>query len=239
MGFRKRFRYILTALVPVLAFGPVIPAPEQAPPYVFKVRHDHLIGSCKGELSFSDVQATFKSEKKEHSRTWKYADIQQVELHADRISILTYEDRKVELGKDRIFHFDILSGRVSEALLHLLDEKLARPVVSSILPSEDRVVYRLPVRHRKVMNDTEGVLEIGESVVVYRSDAKDDSRVWRYDELLSIGSTGPFQLRLGALEKTGGEFGEEKNYVFDLKDRLNPAAYDFIWEKINRPKIDR
>ncbi len=234
----KTFQYILVLLVPVLVLDLVIPALAQAP-FVFEVRHDHLIGSCKGELFFSGDQAVFKSEKKEHSRTWKYEDIQQVELHADRISVLTYEDRKVELGRDRIFHFDILSGRVTEPLLQLLDDKLSRPVVSSILPSEDRVVYRLPVRHRKLMDDTEGMLEIGESAVVYRSDSKNDSRVWWYDELLSIASTGPFQLRLGVLEKTGGEYGEEKNYVFDLKDRLYPATYDFIWEKINRPKIDR
>ena len=49
-----------------------------------------------------------------------------------------------------------------------------------------------------------------------------------------MGSTGPFQLRIGALQKTGGEYGEEKNYVFDLKRRLTSEEYDFIWEKINR-----
>ncbi|RPJ53438.1 MAG: hypothetical protein EHM23_30960 [Acidobacteria bacterium] len=234
----KTFQYILVTLVPVLVLSLVIPALAQAP-FVFEVRHDHLIGSCRGELFLSNDQAVFKSEKKEHSRTWKYGDIQQVELHADHISILTYEDRKVEFGKDRAFQFDIRSGTVTEGLLQLLDDKLSRPVISSILPSEDRVVYRLPVRHRKLLNDTQGALEIGESAVVYRSDSEDDSRVWWYDDLLSIGSTGPFQLRLGVLEKTGGEYGEEKNYVFDVKDRLDPAAYDFIWEKINRPKIER
>jgi len=43
--------------------------------------------------------------------------------------------------------------------------------------------------------------------------------------------SSPFQLRIRALQKTGGEYGEEKNYVFGLKRRLAPAEYDFIWVK--------
>ena len=88
-----------------------------------------------------------------------------------------------------------------------------------------------------VSERSQGILEFGEETIVYRSDEPRNSRIWRYDELLSMGSTGPFQLRLGALQKTGGEYGEEKNYVFDLKRRMTSEEYDFVWEKINRRTI--
>ena len=65
-----------------------------------------------------------------------------------------------------------------------------------------------------------------------------DSRIWRYEDLSSIGSTGPFQLRLSTMERTQGEYGAEKNFIFDLKRRLDPEIYDFLWRKINLPRIN-
>ena len=81
-------------------------------------------------------------------------------------------------------------------------------------------------------------MEIGEQQVVYRTSHSSDSRIWRYEDLSSIGSTGPFQLRLSTMERTHGEHGAEKNFIFDLKRRLDPEIYDFLWGKINLPRID-
>ena len=118
-----------------------------------------------------------------------------------------------------------------------MESRLSRPLVSSILPEQVDMQFSISVRHKKFWGDSQGILEIGQEYVIYRSTNPKASGIWRYEELLSMGSTGPFQLRLGALQKSGGEFGEEKNYVFDLKRRLTPEEYDFLWEKINRPKI--
>jgi len=53
----------------------------------------------------------------------------------------------------------------------------------------------------------------------------------------SVGSTGPFQLNLRSMERTSGEYGAEKNFVFDPKRRLDPEIYDFLWRNINLPRI--
>jgi len=225
---------LLLLLLLLLWFTPAFAAIPES----FNVEHDHLLRSCRGELFFNENNVVFKSENKKHERTWDYGEIQQIEIHPGRISVLTYEDRKIEFGADRVFTFKLVDGTVTEDLVQALEGKLQRPVISSILPSGAEPVFQIPVRHRKFLDDDEGVLEIGEAYLAYRTAAKNGSRVWRYDELLSIGSTGSFQLRLGALEKTGGEYGEERNYVFDLKRRLSAEEYDFLWEKINRPRID-
>ena len=206
-------------------------------PAVFQVQHDHLFRSCRGELVFSDTTVEYKTEKTAHARVWKYEDIQQVEIAPGRITILTYDARKINLGADRSFHFKVLSGDVDDKFRREIENKLSRPLVSAVVPGKSEARYTLPVRHRRFLSDSQGILEIGDRYIIYRAETPEECRIWRYDELLSVGSTGPYQLRIGALEKTGGEYGEEKNYVFDLKRRLEPVEYDFIWEKINRPKI--
>lgn len=200
----------------------------------FQVEHGHLWRGCKGKLVFGDTTVEYIAENKKHSRIWNYEDIQQLAIAPGKVSILTYDARKIEFGADQVFNFKVLSGVLSDSFRNEMGKKLTHPLVSSIVPEEEQFRFSVPARHRLFLNDSQGVLEFGAEYVVYRSGESGASRIWRYDELLSMGSTGPFQLRIGALQKTGGEYGEEKNYVFDLKRRLTSEEYDFIWEKINR-----
>jgi hypothetical protein len=191
----------------------------------FDVEHEHRLRSCKGKLVFGDTTVDFISQKKEHSHTWKYEDIQQLDLDSKRIVMLTYDRRKIELGADRSFTFKLLSGTISIQLREEMGRRLSHPLVSSVLPDQIKAKFSIPARHRLTLSGTQGVLEFGDELVIYRSEKPADSRVWRYQDLASIGSTGPFQLRIGALEK---------DYVFDLKRSLLPDEYDFIWLKVNR-----
>jgi hypothetical protein len=200
----------------------------------FQVEHAHVWRSCKGKLVFGDKSVEYFADKKEHARTWKYEDIQQLAILPNRVSILTYETRKADLGTDQVFNFKLLSGKIDDKFRQEIAAKLARPIVSGIVPEKTEARFAIPARHRLFLNDSQGVLEFGEEYIVYRASESGNSRIWRYEELLALGSTGPFQLRLGALQKTGGAYGEEKNYVFDLKRRMKSEEYDFIWEKINR-----
>ena len=200
----------------------------------FKVKHDHGVRSCQGELVFGDTSVEYKTSHKKDARVWKYEDIQQLGLlNPGKIVLLTYEDRKIEFGKDRSFNFELTEGTVPESLLSFLNERLTKPLVSGILSSGMPARFELPVKHQHTFGGCQGTLEIGEHYLVYKTSEKAHSRIWRYEDLSSIGSTGPFQLRLGTMERVGGEFGNEKNYIFDLKRRLDPVAYDFIWWKLN------
>ena len=200
----------------------------------FQVEHDHFLRSCKGKMIFGNTTVEFISENKEHSRIWKYEDIQQLAIDPKRISILTYDARKIELGTDRVFNFKLVSGTPGDEFRKKVESRLTRPLVSSIVPEQIRARFSIPARHRQFLGGSQGVLEFGDEYLVFRSEKPEDSRVWRYKDLMSIGSTGRFQLRIGAIQKTGGEYGEEKNYVFDLKRRLAPEEYDFIWDRVNR-----
>jgi hypothetical protein len=204
----------------------------------FQVKHDHGLRSCRGELVFRDDGVEYLTSHKEDVRTWNYVDIQQLGLMGDkRISVVTYEDRKLQFGKDKIFNFELTEGSIPPALAGALQARLTKPLVSAVIPELSAAKYQLPVKHQHAFGGCHGAVEIGEQQVAYRTSHSSDSRIWRYEDLSSIGSTGPFQLRISTMERTQGEHGAEKNFIFDLKRRLDPEIYDFLWGKINLPRM--
>lgn len=204
----------------------------------FLVKHDHGLRSCRGELVFRDDGVEYLTSHKKDARTWKYVDIQQLGLKSDKkISVVTYEDRKLQFGKDKIFNFELTEGSIPPELAGALQTRLTKPLVSAVIPELPATRYQLPVKHQHALGGCQGSLEIGEHEVVYKTSHSSDSRIWRYEDLSSIGSTGPFQLRLSTMERTQGEHGAEKNFIFDLKRRLDPEIYDFLWKRINLPRM--
>jgi hypothetical protein len=204
----------------------------------FQVKHDHGLRSCRGELVFREDGVDYLTSHKDDARTWNYVDIQQLGLKGDKkISVVTYEDRKLQFGKDKIFNFELTEGAIPPALAGTLQTRLTKPLVSALIPELSAPRYQVPVKHQHALGGCQGRLEIGELHLAYRSSHLSDSRIWRYEDLSSIGSTGPFQLRVSTMERTQGEHGAEKNFIFDLKRRLDPDVYDFLWGKINLPRM--
>jgi hypothetical protein len=225
------------AILVITAFMACLGSIEAAE-FKLQVKHKHTLGSCQGELVFGEKEVTFTASKKEHVRTWSYPDIQQLGLlGGQKLAIVTYEDRTMAFGKDRIFNFEVTQGKVDEPLFAFLEKHLTRPLASDFIPATVQSKYTIPVKHLRGWGGTQGMLEVADVYLVYRTAAKSDSRIWRYGDIDSIGSTGPYQLRLTSLERVNGEIGAQRNFVFDLKEKLNAEAYEFIWWKINGPKI--
>ncbi len=202
------------------------------------VEHKRLLRDRRGELIFGETGIEYRTPKKSDARTWKYEDIQQLGLLGPKeVTILGYEDSKWKLGKDLFYRFTITSGEITPALWTQLQRKLKRPLVSAVIPKDITPKYTVPVKHLLGFGGTQGILEIGDEYVIYRTDAPKDSRIWRYRDISSVGTTGPYQLRLTSLDRAEGEAGAERNFVFNLKEQLTTEAYDFIWWKINGPHI--
>jgi hypothetical protein len=221
-----------------LAFMLVGGSAPGAEEFRFPVTHDHTFRECRGELVFRADGVEFLTPEKKHARAWKYEDIQQVGLlSSNEIVILTYEDRKWELGRDRDFRFQITKGTIPLSFFTFLQARLSRPLVSAIFPSGNTPAYQIPVKHERWLTGSQGTLEVCDQYVVYRTPAKGDSRIWRYEDISSIGTTGPYQLRLTAMDRVQGEFGGDRNFVFTIKGKLAPEIYDFLWWKINGAQI--
>ncbi|MFN8007607.1 MAG: hypothetical protein U0V70_11390 [Terriglobia bacterium] len=222
-------------MIPLLLilFPPQLKAEIRLP-----VEHEHAFKNCKGELLFTDDRVEYVTKDAKHGRVWSYIDIQQLGLmDSTHISLLSYEDMKWEMGKDRRYRFVLTEGTVPQSLAPFLQGRLTRPLVVGIHPGPFPGKFEIPVKHLHAWGGCQGILKIGEDSVSYETTNKEDSRLWRIDTLESVGTTGPYQLRLTTMERTGSEISSEKNFIFELKQRLDPAAYDFLWWKINGPQI--
>jgi hypothetical protein len=210
----------------------------QAQELRFPVRHDRLLRDRTGELIFGETGIEYQTKDKGDARAWKYEDIQQLGLLSPKeVTILTYEDSKWKLGKDLFYRFIITAGDITPELWTQLQSKLKRPVVSALIPPGIASKFTIPVKHLRGFGGTQGMLEISDDYIIYKTSTPKDSRIWRYRDISSVGTTGPYQMRLTSMDRAENESGGERNFVFSLKERLAPEAYDFIWEKINRRSI--
>jgi hypothetical protein len=96
---------------------------------------------------------------------------------------------------------------------------------------------RFRSKHLRGFSGTQGMLKISDEYILHKTAVPKDSRIWRYQDISSVGTTGPYQMRLTSMDRAENESGSERNFVFSLKERLAPEAYDFIWWKINGPQI--
>ena len=63
-------------------------------------------------------------------------------------------------------------------------------------------------------------------MIVFESEDKEDSRSWRRDsELVSVWSSGKFDLDLIVREREGGDLSRERRFRFQLKEPLDEEFY--------------
>jgi hypothetical protein len=228
-------RVSLTLLFGYLLF---VNSALQAQEVRFPVRHNRLLQDQSGELIFGETGIEYRTIDKGDARAWKYGDIQQIGLLSPKeLTIITYEDSKWKLGKDLFYRFTITAGEITPEIWIQLQTKLKRPVVSALIPPDIASKFTIPVKHLRGFGGTQGMLEIGDEYIIYKTAVPKDSRIWRYQDISSVGTTGPYQMRLTSMDRAENESGGERNFVFSLKERLAPEAYDFIWWKINGPQI--
>ena len=197
----------------------------------FPVRHEHLRKGCEGTLTVSDDGVSFVGAKK-HAWSWKYQDIQELKLGAGHIYVLTYQDSKLLLGADRGYEF---TGKIPAELYALWKTRLDQRFVAELAdPSTAPDGLTLPVKHLKRITGSEGELRFGSDQIVYATGAKDESRTWRYSDIESISSSGPFQLTVTTYERARSHYGDRKGFNFELKQPITEASYNQIWLQIQK-----
>jgi len=209
-----------------MAFGKtascIILAAALASAAQFTVRHEHLRKGCAGVMTVNENGVSFTGAKK-HAWKWKYEDIQELTLAPESICILTYKDSKLRLGADRVYAF---TGKIpAEELYALLRERMDQRFVAALSQASGTVSWSLPVKHLRPVVGSEGTLAFGADAIVYSTPAKDESRTWRYSDIESIVSSGPFQLTITT---------REKGFNFQLKQPIAEARYNQLWLQIEK-----
>lgn len=206
------------------------------------VSHDHNPwGKCEGELTIGEDGIRYRSDTEEkHNRDWTWPDIQTVDRRSsEQFSILTYQDQKWLLGKDRSWNFTLLdpqSEGLSEELFGVIMARLERPVVNREARNID-AEYEVPVKHLHTFGGCEGVLRFGRDWIVYATDDQRDQRSWRRQvEIVNIWSTGRYDLEIEVYEREGGDLLRTRRFRFQLKRPLDEEYYDQLRRQMLPPR---
>ena len=203
------------------------------------VRHDHAVGSCRGKLIMDSQGARYETAHKKHARSWTYEDIKQWQVEDGRkLRVYSYQDRKWRLGADENFAFEWTDANVSpQQIYEFLEAHTKRPIAAWVASADGGDArYEFQVKHLGTIRGSEGRLIFADDKVIYRSDAKQASRTWRYEDLESIASSGIYDLALATYEQQKFNYASRRVYNFQLKQALPPDTYDDLWRFVNRKK---
>jgi len=211
----------------------------------YKVEHRHRTWwDGSGTLVITERGITYQETSKKknkkpedlHHGHWDYEDIQQLRVSPQKLIIVTYQDRKWLLGMDKQWEFELPSGESFNAAYELLKNRLDQRFVAALADREIGPLWDIPVKLLGRIQGSEGILEVGTDRIVYRTDAKDQSRTWRLEDIENISSAGPFQLTLTTYERAKSHYGNLRGFNFQLKRALNERQYNQLWRRVNQAK---
>jgi hypothetical protein len=244
MGCSKVYRHRIYGLaLPFIVWIVAAEAVSQERGITLTVRHDHLIGACNGTLIMDERGVRYDTNRGEDARAWTYEDIKEFQIGPDRrLKLLTYEDHSNwRFGTDKTFEFMWSEETVvGEQVYEFLRSRTRRPIASVLVPAElGAVSFDLPAKHLGILKGNQGRLLFADHLVVFRTDRESGRRTWRYGDLESISSSGPFDLTLTTYEEQRFHYASRRVYNFQLKEPLPRHVYDSLWRFVNEKKEPR
>jgi hypothetical protein len=203
----------------------------------YEARHRHLRNSCPGRFTVDAEGVGFESEKKKQ-HTWKipYGEIQQMwVLDHGEVRVLTYQDRKWLLGKDKLHRFWVTDTEFVGQVTPELKQRLGRRLVAG-RTEEVKPLWEVPVKHLLRFQGVDGVLAVAEDRIQFRTAKPGHSREWMLSDIDSISSAAPDQLTITTFERALGHYGDRKGFNFRLKEPLDSERYNQLWRRLESAK---
>ncbi len=202
--------------------------------FTLQVEHEHTLRNCRGTLIITPERIEYQTSEKRDARIWEYVEIRQLTVVSPvEMELATYEDQERLAGRDRIFKFKLLEGRITPEISALLLEKTTHPLVTSVPPqSEGAPQFAIPVKHLHTFGGCSGTLKIYADQVVFESQT--DARFWRYGDIQNFSHSERFRFEIISDEN---RVGGPKAYNFQLKEELPATAYDYVWARVYPTKF--
>lgn len=236
----QKARRCVSLLVALLAM-----VPAGAAELTYEVRHHRALKNHAGVLTIggqgiayqqAQPKGTRKHQPKLESVQFDYQDIQELWIAPDRLRLVTYKDRKWLLGDDKEFEFFLPKGKSFDAAYAMLKDKLDRRFVAAIADAQPVMLWELPVKLRGTIRGSEGVLQVGQDRIVYKTDRPRQSRTWRYQDIENVSTSDRYQLTLTTYERAKTSYGSMKGFNFQLKQPLDDKCFEALWKRLNRDK---
>lgn len=224
-------------------------APAHAADLTYEVRHQRALKDHTGVLTIDDnglryQQVIPENKRKKNSKKqpklenvhFDYQDIQELWVSADKLVLVTYNDRKWFLGLDKEFEFFLSKGTTFQAAYAQLRDKLDRRFVAALADPQPDLLWEIPVKLLGAIKGSEGVLQVGADRIVYKTDRPRHSRTWRYEDIENVSTADRYQLTLTTYERAKTHYGSMKGFNFQLKQPLNDKRFEMLWKRLNREK---
>ena len=171
------------------------------------------MGMEKGDLKISGDGIEFQSTRG-RSVQWPFVEVQTFFLAPHKLELETYQNRKHHVPGMQRFRFD-LDQAVPPEVAAELSRKIQRPSQNAVPdPASQGIV--LLAHHRTLTGGTNGTLRFTDIGIAYVTNARGDSRSWRWADLQTVSDPDPYHLLV---------FGYRDTYNFDLKEPLPQSLF--------------
>ncbi len=196
--------------------------------------HRHFRHSGHGELQVTGESISFTESGKhvEHSRVWKYDQIQQLELSDTSLRVLTYEDQNWPLGRDREYWFDHLPKGFAKSVYPMWKDKVDQRFIAALADPDVSTLVEFPAKLMGLTKGVEGTLRFADDRIVFRTPKAGNSRTWRFSDIDNIASAGPFDFSVVTLEHHGAWNTGTREFRFQLQHPMEEARFNELWRKL-------
>jgi hypothetical protein len=140
------------------------------------------------------------------------------------LRIVSYEDDRWKLGRDRIWQFEKTPAAIADDWYPVFARKLDQRFVAALADEKLKSEWQIPVKLVHARGGSQGVLLVGKDHVVYKSGQPGESRTWRITDFENTSSSGAFDLTITT---------HERDFRFQLKQALPGERFDELWRRAN------
>lgn len=201
------------------------------------VRHQRSLWWDKaGTLTVEDdgLRFTAVSKGKEGEAVFLAWDaIQQLKLEQRAVKIVTYQDQRWQLGRDRHFHFvaeeDPGFGSWEATLRETLGDRLVLAIPAD---STEAVQWRIPAKRNGFPSGAEGILLYDGQSLQFESAKRGESRRWPLAQIETATRVSARELLVVAPERAMADQGGMRSFSFQLKQPLGDRELRDLWRSI-------
>lgn len=201
--------------------------------FEYAVKHHHILKDCQGKLKITPEGVEYQAARPKDSRRWKFEEIRTLEVRSSTdIAVVTYEDQRRFVGKDRVFEFELLDKKATPELSAFLLSRVKRPLELAVLPEvEGKPVFDIPVKHLHTVVGAMGVLRIYSDRIIFQASKEGESRFWRLSDVERFSQ--PDRFRFQIVSHVPKAFGPAEVYNFQLMQDLPEGLYDYLWVRLH------
>jgi hypothetical protein len=158
------------------------------------------------------------------ARHWTYSDIQRLTLAPERLTLLTYSDRKWQPGRERQYVIDHLPDGAAAQLYPLLRAHMDQRFIVELPDPGAPALWQMPAKMELGWKGANGTLIAGTDRIVFETGQRNASRTWRYADIANISHSGLFDFSLST------QLGRQVR--FSLKEPLAEERFHALWLRL-------